>query len=51
MDTDIEQLVDRMDPDPQVRRAILHHLLQQLRARDGFVLLDDGRLVPEGEHE
>jgi len=48
IDVDIQLLVERMDPDPKVRLAILAHLLRQLWVERGFVRLADGRIVREG---
>jgi hypothetical protein len=49
MDADIEELIDRMDPDPTVREAIRAHLRRQVGVDHGYLRLDDGRIVPEGE--
>ena len=48
-DVDIEALIDKMDDDPKVRRAIRAHLFRQLGVERGHVRLDDGRIVREGE--
>jgi hypothetical protein len=47
-DVDIESLIEKMDPDPKVRRAIRAHLFKQLYVELGWVRLDDGTLVREG---
>jgi hypothetical protein len=49
MDADIEALIEAMDPDPTVREAIRAHLRRQVGVDTGFVRLDAGRIVPEGE--
>lgn len=48
-DTPLEDLIDKMDRRPEVRRAIAEHLLRQLGVPAGSLRLSDGRIVPEGE--
>jgi hypothetical protein len=47
-DIDIEALIEKMDPDPSIRRAIRRHLFRQLLVARGYVRLDDGTLAREG---
>jgi hypothetical protein len=49
VDDDIERLIEAMDPDPTVRESIRAQLRRQVGVDTGYVRLDDGRIVPEGE--
>lgn len=49
MDADIEDLINRMDPDETIRDRIREHLRRQRGVRKGFVRLDNGTEVAEGE--
>ena len=48
---EVEEKIRAMDPDEKVRAAIRAHLIRQAGVARGYVRLDDGSIVKEGESE
>lgn len=47
----IQKFVAALKETPDIKKAIIKHLRDQIDVRDGFVKLDTGKIVPEGELE
>jgi hypothetical protein len=47
----IQKLVGALQETQEIKKAIIIHLRNQFNVRDGFVKLDTGKIVKEGELE
>ena len=47
----IRRLIDKLNETPEIKQAIVQQLLRQHDVKIGFVKLDTGEIVKEGEDE